>query len=189
MDRKEFQIIYQYLQNNHEEKFGPFIFKNSIALKSNISKLAVTLHIRLADNYHIVYGFSDGIPFSTEISVYKKHSVLERFKHFFEKIPPESAVAFVISGHFSRSNTLIFIKLLARLLGRDEPIDALSGSGKVIPWLSSDGQTSQDILTNSQNFSVNMKTKFVIELSFGIIIPKLAGNALSNFTYIENLDI
>jgi hypothetical protein len=182
VDSIEFQIIYEYLQNNHEEKIEPFVFKNTLTPISDISKLAVTLHVKLADKYYLAYEFSDGDPFSTEISVYKKDLLLERIEHFFETIPTESAVAFVVSGHFSCTYVLTLIKLLSRLLGRDEAIDALSDVSKVESWLSE----SQDIVTNSGHFGTK-KTKFVIELSYGSI-PKLAGNALSNYTYIDNLD-
>mgnify|MGYP001414845566 CR=1 FL=1 len=103
-------------------------------------------------------------------------------------ISPESAVAFVISGHFSPSNVVLaFIKVLARLFGREEPIDGLSDKDKVDSWLSFDGQKSQDLFTKSGHFGTK-KTKFVIELSYGSV-PKLAGNALSNYTYFENLDM
>ena len=186
---KDFQIIYQYLQDNHEEKIGPFVFKNNLTLKSDISKLANTLQNELHKNYHLVYGFIDGDPFSTEISVFKENSLHDRFKHFFEMISPESAVAFVISGHFSPSNVVLaFIKLLARLFGREEPIDGLSDKDKVDSWLSFDEEKSQDLFATSGHFGIK-KTKFVIELSFGSYFPKLAGNALSNYTYIENLNM
>ena len=144
--------------------------------------LVDTLHVKLADNYHLAYEFSDGDPFSTEISVYKEDSLLERFKHFFETIPPESAVAFVITGHFSPTNMLAFIKLIAKLLGREVPIDARNSS-KVDLWLSFDGQKSQDLLTNSGHFGTK-KTKFVIEFSFEST-PKVADYATSNYTFIQ----
>ena len=185
VDSKEFQIIFEYLQNNQGEHLEPLVFQNTLTSKSNISKLVNTLHVKLTDNYHLAYEFSNGDPFSTEIIVYKEDSLLEMFKHFFETIPRESTVAFVISGHFSPSNT--FNKLLASLLGREEAIDALSDVNKVDSWLSVDGQESQDIVTNSGNFGTK-KTNFVIELMYGGI-PKLAGNALSNYTYLDSLDM
>ena len=39
VDSKEFQLIYEYLQNNHEEKVEPFVFKNTLKTKSNILKV------------------------------------------------------------------------------------------------------------------------------------------------------
>ena len=201
-DANDFHIIYQHLQDNHEEKTGPFVFKNTLVLKSDISKLTYTLHDRLANNYHLVYRFSDGDSFSTEISVYKEDSLLERFKHFFETIQPGSMVAFVTSGPFSCSNILIFIKLLARLLGREEPINAFSDPSKVDSWLLFNGYEhffGFDLFSNSEHFGTK-KTKFIIELSYGRpyhngsqwtdgSIPTLAANALSKYTCIESLDV
>ena len=181
---EDFQIIYQYLQDYHEEKIGPYVFKNTLTPKINISKLVKNLDKQLAGNYHLVYDFSDGDQFSTEISVYKEDLLLERFKHFFETIPTGSAVAFVIVKEtlFSRLNIFPFIKFLAKLLERQEPIDAWSSASKVESWLSFDGQKNQDLVTKSGDFGIK-KTKFVIELSYGSI-PKLAKNATSKYTFI-----
>ena len=137
------------------------------------------LHVKLADNYHLVYEFNDGHPFSTEISVYKEDSLFERFKHFFEIIPTGSAVAFVVSSGYPTS-IFPFIKFLARLLGREEPIDARSESSKVDSRLSFNWQKSQDLFTN--DFGTK-KTRFVIELSERT--PKLAENVTSKYTFIQ----
>ena len=205
VNAKDFQIIYQYLQDNREGIIEPFVFKTALTPEiptSDISNLAGiklmnlrmcirivvgTLHEKLAKHYHLVYGFSDGGPFSPEISIFKEDLLLERLKHFLERIPTGSAVAFITSGNFYPTNTLACIKLLARLLGREEPIDALSDANKVDSWLSFDGQKSQDLFTNSGHFGTK-KTEFVIELLYEST-PTLAGNALSNYTCIENLDI
>ena len=140
VDSKEFQTIFEYLQNNQEEQFGPFVFQNTLTTKSNISRLAENLHEQLADNYHLVYEFKDGDPFSTAISVYKEDSILERFNHFFESIPTGSGVAVVTRGYF-HDDIFAFFKILARLLGREMPIDATSlnywsSASKVNSWLS-----------------------------------------------------
>ena len=181
VDSKEFQIIFEYLQNNQGEHLGPFVFQNTLTSKSNISKLVNTLHVKLTDNYHLAYEFSNGDPFSTEISVYKEDSLFERLKHFFETIPTGCAVAFVYDCDYFNYRFFAFIKFLARLLRREEPINALSKSSKVDSWLSFDGQKSQDLLTN--DFGTK-KTRFFIELSNGRT-PRLAENATSKYTFIQ----
>jgi hypothetical protein len=73
VDAKDFQIIYQYLQHNHEEQLEPFVFKHTITPISDISKLADSLHEQYwADNFEIRCGFSDDDQPIIEISVYKK---------------------------------------------------------------------------------------------------------------------
>ena len=74
-----------------------------------------------------------------------------------------------------------FIKFLARLLGREEPIDARSESSKVDSRLSFNWQKSQDLFTN--DFGTK-KTRFVIELS-NESIPKLVTNATTKYTFIQ----
>ena len=187
LDANDFQIIFQHLKDNLEEQLGPFVFKNTLTPKSYIPKLVDTLNDNLAKNYHLVYGFSDGDPFSTEISVCKDDSLLERFKHFFESIPTGSGVAIVTRGYF-HDDIFAFFKILARLLEREMPIDATSlnywsSASKVNSWLSSDGQQSRDLVTYSEDFGTK-KTKFVIELSSGSS-PKLAENATSKYTFIQ----
>ena len=177
----DFQIIYKYLQD--ELKLGHFVFTNSLTPKSKISKLVDTLHEKLAMNYYLVYKFSDGVPFSTEISVYKEVLLIEKFKSFFESIPAGSNVAFVASGVFTGYNNFAFIRFVARLLGREEPIDGQSNSNKVDSWLSFDEQKNQDLVTKSDDFS-SKRTKFVIELSKQRTL-ELAENATSKYTFIQ----
>jgi hypothetical protein len=180
-DANDFHTVYQYLQDNNEEQLGPYVFKNTLTPKINLSKLVKNLDKQLAGNYHLVYDFSDGYQFLTEIRVYNEDSLFERFKHFFERIPTGKTVAFVDRSDYRK--LFSFIKFLARLIGREEPIDAWSKSSKVDSWLSFNGQESQDLFSKSEDFG-NKKTQFVIELSDDIT-PKLAKNATSKYTFIQ----
>ena len=86
VDAKDFQIIYQYLQDNHEEQLEPFVFKHTLTPISYISKLADSLHEQYwADNFEIRCGFSDDDQPIIEISVYKKMPLVERLKQALSK--------------------------------------------------------------------------------------------------------
>ena len=182
-DANDFHIIYQYLQDNNEEQLGPYVFKNTLTPKKNLSKLVKALDKQLAGNYHLVYDFIDIYQFSTEIRVYNEDSLFERFKHFFERIPTGKTVAFVDRSDYRK--LFSFIKFLARLLGREEPIDAWSRSSKVDSWLSFNGQGSQDLFAKFEDFGTK-KTEFVIELSDDSkMTPKVPENATSKYTFIQ----
>ena len=77
-DADDFQIIYQYLQDNNEEDIEPLVFKNTLAHRSDISKLADTLLEKLAENFEIRCGFNDDDQSTIEISVFKQISQMYR---------------------------------------------------------------------------------------------------------------
>ena len=82
VDFEEFQIIYEYLlHNNHEEKIEPFVFKNTLTHRSDISKLADALHKQLAENFEIRCGLNDADQPTIEISVSKRITLVEGLKN------------------------------------------------------------------------------------------------------------
>ena len=117
-------------------------------------------------DYFVVYGYdsSQGIH---EIEIYTSLTVLQKFENFFEKIPPDSSLAFIFNRRDAPFIPL-FVKSLLGHLGRKPPIDAKC-SQDIQTWLSNN-EPRRDLIAHASTLS-NMKTQFIINLS-----PKLSSN-------------
>ena len=144
------------------------------------------LHWELFRNFFLVYryDYSHGIH---EVGIYTSLSVLQKFERFFEKIPHDSAIAFILNlGNATFVD--IFVKALLRLLGRFPPIDAKHDQDKVQAWLSNN-KAITDLITYPSTLW-NVKTKFIINLSSNMINDTSkeqifgTGNATSQYTHI-----
>ena len=131
---------------------------------------------------YVVYGYdySHGI---SEVEIFGRLSVLQKFEIFFEKIPHDSSVAFVMqrSANFFSP----FVKALLRHLGRKPPIDANYDPDIVQTWLFNN-KPGRDLIAYLSTLN-NMKAKFIINLDYYLTSDKLesaAQNATSQYTFI-----
>ena len=127
-------------------------------------------------DYYVVYGYFHGV---YEVKIYTSLSVLQKFERFFLKIPDDSSIAFV----FNQRNFLVplFVKALARQLGRKPPIDAEYDQDIVQIWLSNN-EPRKDLIVHSSTLD-NMKTEYIVNLS-SIHERNETRNAKSQYSHI-----
>ena len=151
---------------------------------------------QLIRDYCVVYGYdySHGI---YEVGIYASLSLLEKFERFFEKIPHDSSIAFVISERNAPFSPL-FVKALLRHLGRKAPIMAIGDEridcyNRFIPCLKGpdivqtwfyNNEPKRDLVANLSTLK-NMKAEFLISLSPYYLNHISARNATSKYSHIH----
>ena len=114
------------------------------------------------------------------MEIYKSLSVLQKFERFFEKMPHESSIAFIINK-MDAPFVPLFVKALLRYLGRKAPIMAVVDGNiswyRFKSWITgikydqdiietwlSNNEPRRDLIAHSSSL-YNMKAEFIINLS------------------------
>jgi hypothetical protein len=132
--------------------------------------------------WYVVYGYSHGI---YEVGFYKNLSLLQKFEIFFEKIPHDSSIAFIVNK-MEPPLIILFVKAFLRQLGRKPPIDAKYDPNIVQTWLSNN-EPRMDLIAHSSALN-NTKAEFIINLSpYFLSHNQISGskNATTRYSHIQ----
>ena len=136
---------------------------------------------QLSTDYYVVYGY-DYSHCIYNVEIYTSLSVFQKFETFFEKVPPNSYIAFMINEK-NDPFIPIFIKAVLRQLGRKPPIDANYDQDIVQTWLSNN-EPRGDLFAHSSTLN-NVKTEFIIDLDYYLSSYASAlRNATSKYAFI-----
>ena len=101
-----------------------------------------------------------------EVEIYTNLSLLEKFERFFEKVPHDSYIVFILNR---RNAPFVshFVKALLRQLGRKVPINAVRDQDIVQTWLSNN-EARRDLIAHASTLK-DMKAEFVVNLSPNVL--------------------
>ena len=190
MDEDSVKMLYYHHQNFtmcqrvREIRMNEANNDSSKQMEPDFSEvLTKGMYSQLARDYYLVYGYNYSHCIY-EVDTFISLSVSQKFEKWFEKIPHNSSVVFILNPGVAPFVSF-FVKALLQHLGRKTPIDANYDPDIVQTWLSSN-EPRRDLIACSSTLN-HMKAKFIINLSdYSTSYEQVsaARNATSHYTYI-----